>query len=205
MKIALIGTRGVPANYGGFETCAEQVGARLAARGHEVTVYCRSHHSAYPGRTYRGMRLVRLPSIRNKYLDTLAHTFLASLHALAQPYDVCLYFIVGNSPLSWIPRLTGKRTIINVDGLDWQRKKWPAPAKKYLQLCDRLATFLPNALVTDSKVVQRYYKERYGFDALHIAYGSEVEPLPPGETLRSWGLEAGKYILFVGRLVPENC
>src|SRR5437764_10546580 len=104
MKIALIGTRGVPSSYGGFETCAEQLGARLVQRGHEVTVYCRSHHITYPHRFYRGMRLIKLPSIRNKYLDTIVHTLLASMHALVQPYDICLYFIVGNSVVSWFPR-----------------------------------------------------------------------------------------------------
>ncbi|MGI8589263.1 MAG: DUF1972 domain-containing protein [Chloroflexia bacterium] len=205
MKIALLGTRGVPANYGGFETCVEQVGARLAARGHEVTVYCRSRQIKYAGETYLGMRLVKLPTVRNKYLDTITHTFLSSLHALTQPYDICLYFIVGNSPVSWIPRLTGKRTILNVDGLDWQRQKWPEPAKRYIRLAERLATRLPNAMLTDSTIVQKYYRDRYNVIIPYIVYGSEVEPLPPGETLRQWGLEPRKYILFVGRLVPENC
>src|SRR5438045_1888394 len=133
MKIALIGTRGVPSNYGGFETCVEQVGVRLAQRGHEVTVYCRSHMVTYPHSTYRGMRLVKLPTIKNKYLDTIVHTLLSSVHALAQPYDICLYFNVGNSIVSWIPRMASKRTILNVDGLDWQRKKWPPLARRYIR------------------------------------------------------------------------
>lgn len=205
MKIALLGTRGVPANYGGFETCVEQVGARLAQRGHDVTVYCRSHYVDRSQRTHRGMRLVTLPTVKNKYLDTITHTFISSLHALFQPYDICLYFIAGNSPVSWIPRLSGKRTIINVDGLDWQREKWPRPAKKYIQFAERLATFLPNALVTDSKIVQKYYQDAYHATVPYIVYGSEVGPLPPGRTLQKWGLEPRKYILFVGRLVPENC
>jgi glycosyltransferase involved in cell wall biosynthesis len=204
MKIALIGTRGVPSSYGGFETCAEQLGARLVQRGHEVTVYCRSHHITYPHRIYRGMRLIKLPTIRNKYLDTIVHTFISSLHALAQPYDICLYFIVGNSVVSWLPRIAGKRTILNVDGLDWQREKWPGPAKHYIRFAERMATVLPNEAVTDSSIVQKYYLDRYGASVHHIAYGSEVAPLPPGDELRKWGLEPGKYILFVGRLVPEN-
>ena len=201
----MLGTRGVPASYSGFETCVEQLGARLAQRGHAVTVYCRSHHIKYQGRRYKGMRLVKLPTIKNKYFDTLVHAFISSLHALFQPYDICLYFIAGNSPVTWIPRLAGKRTIINVDGLDWKREKWPPLAKKYIQLAERLSTILPDELVTDSKVVQRYYLDTYGVNAPYIAYGSEVEPMPPGETLAQWGLEPRKYILFVGRLVPENC
>lgn len=205
MKIAMLGTRGVPASYSGFETCVEELGSRLAARGHDVTVYCRTHHIAYRGSTYRGMRLVKLPTLRNKYLDTLVHSFLSSLHALFQGYDVCLYFIAGNSLVTWIPRLAGQRTIINVDGLDWKREKWPAAAKKYIQFAERMATVLPNAFLTDSGVVQAYYRQTYGVEPPCIAYGAEVVPLPPGEVLRQYGLEARKYLLFVGRLVPENC
>lgn len=205
MKIAMLGTRGVPASYSGFETCVEQLGSRLAQRGHEVTVYCRTHHIKYPGRTYKGMRLVKLPTIKNKYLDTLVHAFISSAHALFQPYDICLYFIAGNSLVTWIPRMVGKRTIINVDGLDWKREKWPAAAKSYIRFAERMATILPNAFLTDSRVVQRYYKETYGVTPPYIAYGSDAQTLPPGETLRKWGLEPRRYILFVGRLVPENC
>lgn len=205
MKIAMLGTRGVPASYSGFETCVEQLGARLVERGHEVTVYCRTHHVKYKGTTYRGMRLVKLPTIKNKYLDTLVHAFISSVHALTQPYDICLYFIAGNSLVTWIPRLAGKRTIINVDGLDWKREKWPTAAKKYIQFAERMATVLPNAFLTDSKVVQKYYQDAYGVTPAYIAYGSDVELAPPGATLARFGLEPRKYILFVGRLVPENC
>lgn len=205
MNIALLGTRGIPASYSGFETCVEQLGQRLVERGHQVTVYCRSHHITYEGSYYKGMRLVKLPTIPNKYLDTIAHSFISSLHTLARRYDVALYFIAGNSPVTWIPRLAGTRTVLNVDGLDWKREKWPALAKKYIQLAEYLATRLPNAYVTDSHVVQAYYHNRFGDEPPYIPYGSEVEILPPGETLARFGLEPGRYILFVGRLVPENC
>ncbi|MEO6457176.1 MAG: DUF1972 domain-containing protein [Chloroflexia bacterium] len=201
----MLGTRGIPASYSGFETCVEQLGQRLVQRGHQVTVYCRTHHVKYRDPRYKGMRLIRLPTVKNKYFDTLLHAFLSSLHALFQPYDICLYFIAGNSPVTWIPRLTGKRTIINVDGLDWKRQKWPPLAKKYIQFAERLATLLPNELVTDSRIVQKYYRDTYGVNPPYIAYGSEVERLPPGSEMRKWGLEPSKYILFVGRLVPENC
>jgi glycosyltransferase involved in cell wall biosynthesis len=205
MKIALLGTRGIPASYSGFETCVEELGARLVQRGHEVTVYCRSHHIRYDSTYYKGMRLVKLPSIRNKYLDTIVHSFLSSLHATTQGYDVALYFIVGNSPVVWIPRVVGQKTILNVDGLDWKREKWPPPAKRYIRFSEWLATFLPNAFITDSRVVQRYYLDRYGARPPYIAYGAEVEILPPGDTLKQYALEPRQYILFVGRLVPENC
>src|SRR5512144_710388 len=102
MKIAMLGTRGVPASYSGFETCVEQMGQRLVERGHEITVYCRSHHIHYPESHYKGMRLVKLPTLQNKYLDTIIHTLISSIHALRERYDIAVYFIAGNSPASWI-------------------------------------------------------------------------------------------------------
>jgi glycosyltransferase involved in cell wall biosynthesis len=205
LRIALAGTRGVPARYSGFETCAEQLGARLVERGHHVTVYCRAHHSPVSDPIYRGMRRITVPTIRQKYLDTLVHAALSTVDALARRFDVILYFIAGNSPLVWVPRLVGTRTVLNVDGLDWRRDKWPAAAKQYLQVAERLATWLPNACVTDSHVVQAYYRERFHHDPVYIPYGSELERRPPGETLARFGLTPGRYVLFVGRLVAENC
>src|SRR4030042_2534747 len=154
MKIALLGTRGIPASYSGFETCVEQLGERLVERGHDVTVYCRKHHITYQDDTYLGMRLVKLPTITNKYLDTIVHSFLSSMHALTQHYDIALYFIAGNSLVSWIPRMAGTKTLLNVDGLDWKREKWPWMAKKYIQFAEYLATILPNIYLTDSNIVQ---------------------------------------------------
>jgi glycosyltransferase involved in cell wall biosynthesis len=118
---------------------------------------------------------------------------------------VALYFIAGNSPVTWIPRLVGTKTILNVDGLDWKREKWPPLAKKYIQLAEYLATRLPTRCLTDSQVVQAYYQDRFGVALPVIPYGSDVEIVPPGNTLAQFGLEPDKYILFVGRLVPENC
>jgi glycosyltransferase involved in cell wall biosynthesis len=151
------------------------------------------------------MRLVKLPTVANKYLDTIIHSFISSLHALTQRYDVALYFIAGNSPVTWIPRVAGTQSILNVDGLDWKREKWPVAAKRYIQLAEYLATRLPTAFLTDSQVVQDYYRDRYGIRPPYIPYGSEVDRLPPGETLKRYGLEPQRYVLFVGRLVPENC
>ncbi|MHB9091613.1 MAG: glycosyltransferase [Chloroflexota bacterium] len=199
-----MGTRGVPASYSGFETCAEELGWRLAARGHDVTVYCRSHHITYPDPVYRGMKLVKLPTIRNKYLDTLCHTIVSSIHGWFQGYDAILMFIAGNSPAAFLPRLAGQRVVLNVDGLDWQRDKWPRLAKWYLQFAERLAPLSSDAVVTDAVWVQRYYREVYGANTTYIAYGSDITGLPPGETLRKYGLARNGYILFVGRLVPEN-
>ena len=205
MKIAMLGTRGVPASYSGFETCVEQLGARLVERGHEVLVYCRTHHITYPEPTYRGMRLIKRSTIANKYFDTIVHSLVSSVDVLPRNVDIALYFIAGNSPVTWIPRLAGAKTILNVDGLDWKREKWPPLAKRYIRFAEAMAKYLPDAIVTDSRVVQQYYRDYYGAESTYIAYGSDVEPLPPGQRLAQFGLEPRRYILFVGRLVPENC
>ncbi len=205
LRIAMLGTRGVPASYSGFETCAEELGARLGERGHDVTVYCRVPHISHTGRAYRGMRLVKLPTIRSKHLDTITHTFLSSLHALGGRYDIALYFNVGNSPLTWIPRVAGQRVVLNVDGLDWRRKKWGRFARGYILACERWATRLPHRVVTDSRRVQQYYRERHGAASTYIAYGAEPVSTPPGPHLQRYGLKPHRYVLFVGRLVPENC
>ncbi len=205
LRIALLGTRGIPANYSGFETAAEQLAVRLVERGHQVTVYCRRHFQAAPRREYRGVRLVTPPTIASKYLDTIVHTTASSLHALAQRYDVALYFIAGNAPVAWIPRLVGTPTAINVDGLDWRRKKWPAPAKAFIRWCERISRRTATRVVTDSRAVVDFYRATYGFAPDFIPYGSDIAKRPPGETLRRFGLEPGRYVLFVGRMVPENC
>jgi len=214
VRIAMVGTRGIPASYSGFETCVEELSARLVARGHQVTVYCRSHHIDYPEATYRGAHLVKLPTVRNKYLDTIVHTALSCLHLLSRRPDrpdrpgrpdVVMMFIAGNAPLALLPRLAGLPVALNVDGLDWQRDKWPGPAKRYIQFAEWAATKVPHAVVTDSRAVQRYYRARYGLATTCIAYGATARHPPPGATLARLGLEPGRYILYVGRLVPENC
>jgi glycosyltransferase involved in cell wall biosynthesis len=205
MRIAMLGTRGVPASYSGFETCVEELGSRLAARGHAVTVYCRVPHITYQGTAYRGMHLIKLPTIQSKHLDTMTHSLLSAVHALAQGYDVTLFFNVGTSAVTWIPRLAGQRVVLNVDGLDWKRKKWGRVARWYIRASERWAARLPHRVVTDSRRVQEYYLARYGAPTSYIAYGAEPMTVAPGRHLAQYGLSPGRYVLFVGRLVPENC
>ncbi len=213
MKIALVGTRGVPAAYSGFETAVEQIGSRLAARGHDVTVYCRPHMvERRADRSYKGMRLVYLPTVAGKHLDTPVHALLSTLHlgTVARP-DVAIYFIAGNSPFAGLGRALGVPTAINVDGLDSERAKWGPWARRYLLLTERAAPSLACVAVTDSRAVQQLYR-RWGHETAYIPYGSELEPddadLPGSAAhdgaLARLGLDPRGYILFVGRLVPEN-
>ena len=151
------------------------------------------------------MRLVKFPTIRSKHLDTIAHTLVSSVHAMAMRYDIALYFNVGNSPLTWIPRLGGQGVVLNVDGLDWKRRKWGRFARWYIRECERWATRFPHRVVTDSRRVREYYRTRYGTDSTYIAYGADPMTAPPGIHLARFGLEPHRYVLFAGRLVPENC
>ncbi|HEV2061890.1 MAG TPA: glycosyltransferase [Solirubrobacteraceae bacterium] len=206
MKVAILGTRGIPASYSGFETAAEQLASRLSARGHEVVVYCRPHVVDRSLKQYRGARLVHLPTIRSKYLDTFTHTLLSALHtARRERPDVALFFIAGNSPLCLITRAAGIPTVINVDGLDSDRSKWPGPAKTYLRFAERNAPRWADEALTDSHVVADVFERRYRQRIGVIPYGVESPPAAAGtDALARLGLEPRKYVLFVGRLEPEN-
>lgn len=204
MRIAILGTRGVPASYGGFETFAEHLSTRLVARGHDVTVYCRAHYVSPRQLEYHGVRLRVLPTIRHKYLDTTVHAFLSAIHAVPSRFDAALICNAANAPFAPILRLTGTPVAINVDGLEHKRKKWNWVGRRYYLLTERLATILPNITITDAQVIHDYYLARYNAPSTMIAYGSEVERRPDRETVRRWRVEPNRYILYVSRLEPEN-
>lgn len=204
MKIAILGTRGIPANYGGFETFAEQLSTRLVTRNHEVTVYGRKHYSSNQQRSYNGVNLVVLPTIRHKYFDTVVHTFLSILHAIFCGYDIILICNAANSIFALFPRLFGVPTLVNVDGLERKRKKWNWLGRQYYLVSEWLSTFLPTAIVTDAQVIQDYYATRYHKESSMIAYGADVERRAAPENLLKFGLKSNQYILYVSRLEPEN-
>ncbi len=201
LRIAIVGTRGIPANYGGFETFADQLSVRLARRGHKVTVYCRQRRDPPE---YCGVRLVYLPTIRHKYFDTLAHTFLSTLHLLVHRTDVALYCNAANAVFTILPRMTGIPVALNVDGIERKRRKWNALARAWYRGSEYLATILPNRFISDAEAIRTYYRERYGKDSPFIAYGAETERAETRDTLDRLGLEPGKYFLYVSRLEPEN-
>jgi len=205
MKIAILGTRGIPASYSGFETAVEQLASRLTERGHELVVYCRPHVVDPKLRRYKGAELVHLRTVQNKYLDTFVHTFLSAVHAgrVTKP-DVALFFIAGNSPLCLITRWASIPAVINVDGLDSDRRKWPAFAKAYLRFAERTAPRWADQAITDSHAVADIYERRYGERIGVVPYGVKDPGHDGIETLERLGLEPRKYILFVGRLEPEN-
>jgi glycosyltransferase involved in cell wall biosynthesis len=203
MRIAILGTRGIPANYGGFETFAEKLSTRLALRGHDVTVYCRSHHVDRRLKEFEGVHLATLPTIRHKYLDTVVHTALSAFHAIRR-FDAVLICNAANSPFIPILTWTGTPVAINVDGLERKRKKWGLAGRLYYRLGERCSVWFASRVVTDAKAIQDYYKNEYGKDSTMIAYGADVERRSDHEELAKFDLEPEKYFLYVSRLEPEN-
>ncbi|WJW76292.1 glycosyltransferase [Thiohalobacter sp. IOR34] len=208
LRIALTGSRGIPASYSGFETFYEQLAVRLVERGHHVTVYNRAHHIKSRQTEYRGIRLVRLPSIQSKHLDTLSHTFISILHALFSRNDIIYICIVGNSPLCLLPRLARKKVILNVDGADSEREKWRGFAKTYLRWSEKIACLLADTIIADAKEIQRRYLNLYSKETTFIPYGANIWPrrneAHNTSVLEEFGLSDDGYFLFVSRLTPEN-
>ena len=202
MRFAILGTRGIPARYGGFETFAEELSTRLAVRGHQITVYCRERHHAS---SYRDVRLKYLPTIRHKYFDTIAHTLLSTLHLTAtRGQDAVLYCNAANAVFTWMPRMFGMPVALNVDGLERNRKKWNLLAKAWYRMSEWLATWMPNAVVTDAQSIAAYYRDRYRRDSEMIPYGAELGALGSYAELDRLGLERRQYFLYVSRMEPEN-
>ena len=167
-------------------------------------MYGRAHSVPDGLETHRGMRLRILPTIRHKYLDTVVHTAISVLDALPRRFDVVLICNNANAPFALIPRLTGAKVVLNVDGLEWQRGKWGAAGRTDYQVCAWLAPKLPITLVSDAKMIASWYWDCYGKKTVWIPYGSDGHVLPPGPALERSGLQPGRYVLYVSRLEPEN-
>jgi glycosyltransferase involved in cell wall biosynthesis len=193
----------VISKYSGIETYYEEVGQRLAQMGHEVTVYCRNYFTPAVAE-HNGMRLVRLPTIRSKHLETVIHTLLSTVHALTQGYDVVHYHALGPALFSFLPRLLGKKTTVTVQGLDWQRKKWGRLASAVLRLGERASVRFPNGTMVVSQTLQRRYRETYGIEAFYVPNGGVLRERSEPRKILEWGLDPGKYVLFLGRFSPEK-
>jgi exopolysaccharide biosynthesis WecB/TagA/CpsF family protein len=204
-RIAFLGCRGVPARYSGFETLVEELGARLAERGHAVTVYNRAHLYPDRPREVRGMKVAYLPSLRTKSTETITHTLLAVIHAAVRKFDVVYLCGVGNSILAGILKLAGSRVIVNVDGDDFRRQKWHPLARAWLKWSELWATKLSDVVIADNQTVVERYRRDYGFEATYLSYGTPEKPKEAGRgALEMFGLKAREYVLYVGRLTPEN-
>jgi glycosyltransferase involved in cell wall biosynthesis len=205
LRIAICGGRGLPSTYSGTETFFAELAPRLAARGHQVTVYCR--RSLYQERpeVYQGVHLVYLPSIETKNLGTWTHTFACMLDVIRRDVDALLVTNVANALHCLIPRLFRKKCALNVDGIEWRRGKWGPLGKAYFYMNARLSGWiLPRGIITDAYGMRRLYLERFKTPSACIAYGGNTGVSTNPEVLREYGLEPGQYYLILSRLVPEN-
>lgn len=203
MKVAFIGARGVVAKYSGIETYYEEVGSRLVSLGHEVTVYCRSYFTP-PLSQYRGIRIRRFPTVRSKHLETLIHSFVATVDALWRDFDLVQFHALGSAPFAVLPRIVGKKTVVSVRGLDGQRAKWGAAARAYLTLCEWASVHCPTSTGVVSRELREYYRRTYGADTTYIPNGVTLRDRRGTEALTAFGLTGRNYVLYVGRLTPEK-
>jgi len=198
----MLGTRGVPARYGGFETAVEEVGSRLVQRGHEVTVYCRN-----PGQklhTYRGMRLKNMPAVRHRVAETLSHTTVSVAHAvLTERPDVVLLMNAANAPLLRPLRFANVPTAIHLDGLESRREKWRGLGARYYQWAEEKAIAWGDVVIADAQSISDYVSRTYGRQCEVIAYGAKlIDPVPGA--LEPYDLRHGHFHLIVSRFEPEN-
>lgn len=205
MKIAILGSRGYPSNYGGYESFIRELSLRLVDMGVEITVYCHSSLFKDKPKKLNGINLVYLPAIESKSLSQLTHSFLSIIHASLSNADIIFVVNSANGPFGIIPKMLGKKTVINVDGLEWLRPKWKGFPAKYYRFAARLATRFFDVLVSDAEEMRKVYLEEFGSESEVIAYGAP-KPLEDngGDKIAKWNLKPGEYFLIVGRLIPDN-
>ena len=204
MKIAVLGTKGIPARFGGIERHCEELYTRLAARGHEVTVFVRRWYSPVTG-PYRGVTLKSAPTINIKGLDAFAHTAAASAEVLIHDFDIVHYHAIGPSLFSFMPLLKGTGTVATVHALDWQRAKWGRGARVILKAGEWASARFPRRTIVVSHELQEYFRKRYRRETDYVPNGVMPVSRPRSTAkINELGLERGNYILFMGRLVPEK-
>src|SRR5207253_792693 len=227
---AILGTRGVPPRYGGFETFAGELSTRLVKRGHEVTVYCRvipsvSEGPAWAGGAqedvpraahaagsfadaqddeWHGVRRIVLPAIRHKYFETVSHTFLSALDALRRGFDAVLLCNAANAFVLPLLRAARIPVAINVDGIERRRRKWNVLGRAVYAIGETFSARFASAVVADAEVIAEYYRSRHGIEPVVISYGSEFPAEADSDVLQRLGLEPRRYILYVSRFEPEN-
>jgi glycosyltransferase involved in cell wall biosynthesis len=201
MKLAILGTRGVPANYGGFETFAAELSTRLVQRGHDVSVYCREEGSE----SWNGVHRIVLPAAKHKYLETVSHAFLSALDAIRRDFDAVLVCNAANAFVLPILRAARIPCAINVDGIERRRRKWNILGRAVYSIGEAMSVSFANAVVADADVIAGYYRENYAANPVTIPYGADFPPEDEdSDVLQRLGLEARNYILYVSRFEPEN-
>ena len=198
----MLGTRGVPPRYGGFETAVDEIGRRLVASGHEVVVYCRNNGDR--PREHHGMRLVHLPAVRHRALETLSHTALSTGHAMASSRpDVAVVFNAANAPFLPLLRAAGIPAAVHLDGLEWKRAKWAGAGARYYRAAERWSVRWASAVIADARGIADHVRTTYGRETVFIPYGAPIVSAD-ADRLAELGLEPGGFHLVVARFEPEN-
>jgi len=203
MRIAMIGTRGIPAAYGGFETAVEEVSKRLVGWGHEVTVYTRG--STQRSKSHFGIRVVHLPALPQKQLETLSHTGLSALHAvIGRAPDAAFVFNAANAPFLPLLRVRGIPTALHMDGLEWKRAKWGRRGRAYYRWAEEFGVRQAEALIADAPGIAEYYDHQFGLPTELIRYGAPIQERASDDKIRGFGLNPNEFHLVVARFEPEN-
>jgi glycosyltransferase involved in cell wall biosynthesis len=204
MRIAYLNTLGIPAHYGGFETCVEEVSTRLVRRGHDVTVYCASRLASKHS-SYEGVKLISVPGASNKFVDFPVRSFLSTADAMSRDFDIFHYYGTDSWIFALLPRAISKNVVISLDGLVWNRSSYARWVRAALRITSWVPLYLARRTVVDSSHVRAWYLRTYGRAPTYIPYGARISPRHPDiDVLRRFGLKEEEYILFVGRLVPEK-
>ena len=219
LRIAFIGQKGLPARYGGVETHVEQIATRLAARGHEVTAYCRDWFKEFAEDSgveferageggevyYKGIRLLFKTSIYTKHLDAASNTFCSTFDAAARhSYDIVHFHGVGPSAFAWLPKLSARRVISTIHALDWRQAKWGRIASWFIKTGEEIGVRQSHGVIAVSRILVDYLAAEYGVPATYIPNGASMEPLLPPDRIKQLGLEGGDFILAVGRIIPDR-
>lgn len=204
MNIAIIGSRGYPYVYSGYETFVKELAERLVKKNISVSVYCHKNlFNEYP-RQVNGINLIYFSTFKKKSLSQLVHSFQSILHAVFQDYNIILVLNSANGPLGIITRIFKKKTAINVDGLEWLRPKWKGLGAKYYYLASKLSTKLYDEIINDSDAMAVFYKKEFNAVSTVIAYGANIRYSRNPELVKKWNLKQYDYYLIVGRLIPDN-
>lgn len=204
IRVAIIGSRGYPYVYSGYETFVKELSERLVQKGIHVKVYCHRNLFVDRPKNVNGIELVYVPTIETKSLSQLIHSFLSMLHACISETDVILAVNAANGPWGLIARIFGKPTCINVDGMEWLRPKWKGLGSKYFHFSAWLATKWYDRIITDAEEMRKVYLEEFKTDSTVIAYGANIRYPQNPSLLNQFGLQPQEYYLIVGRLIPDN-
>lgn len=207
MKIAVVGTRGIPATFGGIEKHCEELYAHIVRMGHSVTIYARKGYIDNNIREYKGIKIVPLGTFNSKHFETIFHTFWALLHAVFSDADIIHFHAQGPCLCAWLPKILAprKKLVFTCHGLDWQRNKWNKIAKSILYAGEISSSLFFDSQIMVSRSLEDYYRSKYGINPVTIVNGTNIRPPKPARIIKEkFGLDEKNYLLFVGRLVPEK-